>query len=256
MKKATKKIVIHAFLIYTLINVFTYALYHAAYLFTNDALGLTFEYIAYYVSNIVDFMTPPVMATVMLVLASREGTKKAFLHTLLISAARIYYTLPYYYLIFIYNYQYDSIESIFISFFTSLASIIIIALGALISFVIAIFVLGKRIKLPYREALSTLPELVNKPSTLDFLNTVSLPILVFVVLRFVINLISELVDTIMFFVEYGDSYTLAEIGTMVGNYLLLFILLVVSYLASMKVKNYLVKYSKEIQELEEADIQK
>ena len=246
MKKTTKKIVIRAFLIYTLVSIFTYALYHTAYLFTNDTLGLTFEYIAYYVSSIVDFLTPPVMATVMLVLASREGTKKAFLHTLLISVARIYYTLPYYYLIFIYNYQYDSIESIFISFMVSLASILLIALGALVSFVIAVFILGKSTKKPYSEALSTLPELVSKPSTLDFLNTVSLPLLVFALLRFVISLVGELIDTVLFFVEYGADYTIAEIVTMVGNYFLLFVLLVVSYLASMKLKNYLARYSKEL----------
>ena len=248
MKKTTRKIVIRAFLVYTLVSIFTYALYHTAYLFTNDDLGLTFEYIAYYVSSIVDFLTPPIMATIMLVLASREGMKKAFLHTLLISAARIYYTLPYYYLIFIYNYQYDSIESISISFLVSLASIILIALGALISLVIAVFVLGKNIKKPYSEALSTLPELVSKPSTLDFLNTVSLPLLVFALLRFVISLISELADTIIFFVEYGADYTIAEIGTMVGNYVLLFVLLVISYLISMAIKNYLVRYSKELDE--------
>lgn len=246
MKKATTKIAIRAFLLYTLISIFTYALYHTAYLFTNDTLGLTFEYIAYYVSNAVDFLTPPIMATVMFVLASREGTKKAFLHTLLISTARIYYTLPYYYLIFIYNYQYDSIESIFISFMVSLASILLIALCALISFVLAIFVLGKSTKKPYSEALSTLPELVRKPSTLDFLNTVSLPLLVFALLRFVISLVGELIDTILFFVEYGADYTIAEIGTMVGNYVLLFVLLVISYLISMVIKNYLVKYANRI----------
>ena len=245
MKKATNKIAIRAFLIYTLINVITYALYHVAYLFTNDTLGLTFEYIAYYVSNAVDFLTLPVMATVMLVLAAREGSKKAFLHTILISTARIYYTLPYYYLIFIYNYRYDSIESIAVSFAASVISILLIALGALVSFMIAIFILGKRTKKPYREVLSSLPELVSKPSTLDFLNTVSLPLLIFALLRFSVSLISEIADTVIFFVEYGGDYTITEIGTMVGNYILLFVLLVASYIICAKVKNYLAKYENE-----------
>ena len=248
MKNPTTKIVIRAFLIYTFINVFTYALYHTAYLFTNDTLGLTFEYIAYYVSNAVDFLTLPIMATLMLVLASRESTKKAFLHILLVSSARIYYTLPYYYLIFIYNYQYDTIESIFISLIASIVAILLISLGALISFIIAILIFGKRTKKHYREALTMLPELVNKPSTLDFLNTVSLPILIFALLRFIISLVTEVIDTIIFFVEYGDSYTLTEIGTMVGNYILLFVLLVVSYIISAKVKNHLAKYAKELDE--------
>lgn len=241
MKKTTKRIVIRAFLIYTLVSIFTYALYHIAYLFTNDALGLTFEYIAYYVSNAVDFLTPPIMATVMLVLSAREGAKKAFLHTLLISTARIYYTLPYYYLIFIYNYNYDSIESILISFAVSVVAIVIVALGALISFVIATFILGKRMKKRYSEIISSLPKIVKEPSTLDFLNTASIHLLVFTLLRFAISLIGELTDTVIFFVEYGSDYTLAEIGTMLGNYVLLFILLVVSYLVCAKVKNLLAR---------------
>ena len=248
MKKATRKIVIRAFLIYALINIFTYALYHIAYLFTNDTIGLTFEYIAYYVSNTVDFLTTPVIATVMLVLSAREGAKRAFLHALLISAARICYTLPYYYMIFIYNYQYDSIESILISFAASLVAIVLIALGALISFVITMLILSKRTKKPYIDTISSLSDIVNKPSTLDFLDTVSLPLVIFALLRFAIGLISEITDTVIFFVEYGADYTLAEIGTMIGNYVLLFVLLVLSYLISVKVKNYLAKYEKDEKE--------
>lgn len=245
MKKATNKIAIRAFLIYTLVCIFVYALYHIAYLFTNDTIGLTLEYIAYYASNAVDFLTPPVMATVMLVLCAREGMKKAFLHTLLISTARIYYTLPYYYLILIYNYRYDSIESLFISFLVSVVAIILIALGSLISFVIATFIVGKRMKKRYSEVISSLDDIVNKPSTLDFLDTASTHILVFVLLQFTIALISEITDTVIFFVEFSTDYTLTEIGTMIANYAFLFGLLVILYITCARVKNYLAKYQKD-----------
>ena len=93
----------------------------------------------------------------------------------------------------------------------------------------------------YSEVISSLHDIVNKPSTLDFLNTASIHLLVFTLLRFAISLIGELTDTVIFFVEYGSDYTIAEIGTMLGNYVLLFILLVVSYLVCAKVKNLLAR---------------
>ena len=240
MKQNNKRIVPRAFLIYSGINIFVYALSHIAYLFENDTIGVTFEYISYYTSATLEFLAPPLLATLMLVLAAKEGTKMALFHILLVSTARIFYTLPYYYLIFIYNYRYDSLESILVAFAASVFIIILTALGAYISFAAALLVLKRKEKMTRDEIISALPKIVSEPTTSDFLGKSGLPILIFALLRFGLSLLSEIVDTVMFFVRFRSDYTLTEIATMLINYVLLFAFLILSYYLSSRFKNKLV----------------
>lgn len=242
MEYTEKKIAARSFLIYAAINVFVYTFSHLAYLFTNDVAGVIFEYIGYYTHRALEFLAPPALAAIMLVLCAKEGIKKALLHTLLISCARIFYTLPYYYIIFIYNYRYDSIESLLISLIASISVILLTALGAYISFSVAVIVMKRRHGKSRAEIIDSIPELISKPSGSDFLNDESLPILIFVLLRFALSLITEIFDTVIFFVKYGYDYTTAEILTMLANYVFIFLLLIASYFIACGVKNYFAKH--------------
>lgn len=237
MKLNLKKLATLSFLIYVGLNVFKYLLSHTAYLFENDALGVTIEYVSYYASKLLDFLAFPALTTVAFVLFAYEGAKKALWHTAMISTARIFYALPYYYLIFFYDFGYDSLESLALSFIASVLIMLITVFGSYISVLIAVAVLKQKEKITRADILVALPEIVKEPSNNDFLSKANLPILVFAFLRFCFGLISELVDTVTFFISYRADYTFAEIATMLVNYVLLFALLILGYLISSRVKN-------------------
>ena len=240
MKYNVRRLTSRAFLIYMLINIFTYAFAHTAYLFVNDAFGLTFEYISIYLSRIADFLAPPIIATLAFTVYSVFGMRKAMLFSLGVASARIFYTLPYYYLIFIYNYAYDSVESIALSFIASLLVIGLTVGGAAISVLIAAAVLKKKTRLDRKALKDTLPELIEERSGFDFLGRENVAFLVFALLRFAVELLKELIDTVLFLIEYRSDYSAAEILTILANYVLIFALLVASYALAVLIKNKVV----------------
>ena len=217
----------------------------------SSEFGEIFSYFGYYILKSVEFLAPPLIATLTLLVFSAAGMKKAISFSIRLSLARLFYTIPYYYIIFIYNYAYDSIESIFLSTLASAFVILLTFAGALFCVRVAIFVREKSAKQSKGEVISELPEILKKRSGLDFISDASLPIFVFVILRFAYSFITEIVDTAAFFIEYGADYTAEEILTILGNYVLLFALLVVSYILCVKVKNTLTKDTeKELSEIQ------
>ena len=238
MKQNCRKITLRAFGIYALLNALVYLLSHIAYLFENDGVGKMFEYISYYVTGIFDFLIPTTLATVMLTLYASVGIKKALLHTALISTGRIFYTLPYYYLAFFDSfYGLDFLELLLLSFAVSVLIILFNVLSAYISVMIATLVLKLVSKKTRAEIITELPEIVKTPSTLNFLEYTNIPILVFSLTGFAFALLEELVNTAVYFVRYKLDYTAEEITTILVNYVLLFVLLILSYIVSIRVKN-------------------
>lgn len=241
MNQNTKKIATRAFLVYAAVNIFSYVLVHISYLFADSSFGEIFSYFSYYVLKALEFVAPPLIATLALLVFSQDGTKKAMLFTLKLSLARLFYSVPYYYIIFIYNYAYDSLESLFLSVMASALVVLLTFMGALISVRIAIYALGRVGKMTRAETLAKLPSIIDKRSSTDFLDKASLPLLVFAFLRFAFSFISEVIDTVSFFIEYRSDYTAEEIVTILINYVILLALLVASYLVCMVVKNRVMK---------------
>lgn len=240
MKYDLKKITSRAFLIYGAINVFTYLFAHVAYLFANDVIGELFEYVSYYLSKTVEFIAPPVIAAVALTVLIGYGKGALVKFTLTVASARLFYSLPYYYIIFIYNYGYDSIESISLSLLASALVILLTFGGALISLGIYSLVLNKQCKKCGAAKEEALTAIITKSTVTDFLCAVNIPILTFALTRFAFSFVMELIDTITFFVEYRSDYLPKEIITILVNFTLLFVLLVVSYLIAANVKNALI----------------
>ena len=241
MKYDTKRITSRAFLIYALVNVFAYVFAHVAYLFASDVIGKLFEYISYYLSKSVEFIAPPVIAAVAYLILRESGRRSAILFTLAVASARVFYSLPYYYIIFIYNYGYDSVESILLSFLATVLVILVTMLGVLISigvYLLALRVISGRSGEDFKEALARPTE---KASITDFLARGNLPVLVFALSRFAFSLAIELVDTVAYLIEYRGDYLPSEIITILVNYTHLFILLVASYLIASLIKNKLIK---------------
>ena len=205
MKYDLKKITSRAFLIYGAINVFTYLFAHVAYLFANDVIGELFEYVSYYLSKTVEFIAPPIIAAVALTVLIGYGKGALVKFTLTVASARLFYSLPYYYIICIYS-----------------------------------LVLNKQCKKCGAVKEEALTALITKSTVTDFLCAVNIPILTFALTRFAFSFVMELIDTITFFVEYRSDYLPKEIITILVNFTLLFVLLVVSYLIAANVKNALI----------------
>lgn len=240
MKYDAKRITLRAFVIYSLVNVFAYAFAHVAYMFYSDAIGEIFEYLSYYISKSVEFLAPPVITAIAYMIYKECGIQKALLSTLAIASARIFYALPYYYIIFIYNYGYDSIESICLSLFATMLVVLVTLLGIIISISTYMLVVKIMFKRSGDDLLSELDMPIEKTLIFDFLSRGNLPILIFALLRFAFSFILELIDTITFFIEYRSDYRPSEIITILLNFTLLFILLVASYLLASAIKNKLV----------------
>ncbi|MBQ7343360.1 MAG: hypothetical protein IJW53_01195 [Clostridia bacterium] len=240
MKYDTKRITSRAFLIYSLVNVLAYAFAHVAYLFANEVIGELFEYVSYYLSKSLEFLAPPIIAAIAYLILKTSGRRRAILFTLAVASARVFYSLPYYYIIFIYNYGYDSVESILLSFLATVLVILVTMLGVLIS--ICVYQLVERIicKRSGEDIREALARPIEKTSITDFLARSNLPVLVFALSRFAFSLTLELVDTVAYLIEYRGDYLPTEIITILVNYILLFVLLVVSYLIASLIRNKLI----------------
>ncbi len=240
MKYDTKRITSRAFLIYSLVNVLAYAFAHIAYLFANEVIGELFEYVSYYLSKSLEFLAPPIIAAIAYLILKTSGGRGAILFTLAAASARVFYSLPYYYIIFIYNYGYDSVESILFSFLATVLVILVTMLGVLIS--IGVYHIVERIIYKRRRENPTeaLARPTKKASITDFLHRANLPVLVFALSRFAFSLTLELVDTVAYLIEYRGDYLPTEIITILVNYVLLFVLLVASYLIASLIRNKLI----------------
>lgn len=240
MKYTQKKITTVSFLIYAAVNVFTYLFAHVAYLFSNDIIGGFFEYVSYYLAKTVEFLAPPTIAAVALLLLLNHGKSAVVKFSFAVASARILYSLPYYYLIFIYNYRYDSLESISLALAAGALVILLTVGGTLVSITLAFMVIKRT-----TGGTDAIKEAGKRTATLDFLAIGNLPVLTFALARFAFSLITELVDTVSFFISYRSDYLPIEIITMLVNYVLLFILLVASYLIASTVKKLLITKTEE-----------
>ena len=240
MKYKTKKLTTRAFLIYTAINVIAYVFAHIAYLYANEASGEVYEYFSYYLSKSLEFIAPPILATLTYLVYKQDGVKRAIAFSASVSSARVFYSLPYYYIIFIYNYGYDSVESILISFGASILVILATVAGIFIS-ILAYFLLLKIMRKRSGNGSGDDDKLrISQAPITDFLARSNLPVLTFAVVRFAFSLALELVDTVTFLIEYHADYRPSEIITILANFTLLFILLVVSYLIAAAIRNKLI----------------
>ena len=230
-----KRTVPLAFLSFAGAYLLTFLMTYVATLIENDAIGTVVEYAGYYLFSAISFIAPVVLAAIILIVYAYRKTSVLVASAFLIAAASVFYVFPTTYLEYVYTY--GSVEAIIFALSSSIGSVLRMLVSVFASVWIATFVLGKTLKKTHNEVREYLPELLSEKSGVDFLSHTSLPILVFVLYRFVIELIGEIAYTVVFFITYGSDYSGAEIFTMLINYVLLFVFLVAAYLLTCLVKN-------------------
>ncbi len=230
MKYNLKKLSGRAFCILSAINLMIYALAHASYLTANDTAGAVIEYIAFYVFKCADFLIPAVIALIGIAVYAYLGFRAAFGVTLVLSLSRLFYTVPYYYIIFIYNHGFDSLEAISIALIASAGVILFTLLSALVSGKITFMIAGGRRADKRADTKSYMKEKMRIDKMGSYLSDGNLPALFISAVYFVTGLIGEIIDTVSFFIEYASDFRGYEILTIVANYLLLFALLIGGYI--------------------------
>ena len=234
-----KTLLSRSFIIIALLSLFNYIFAHLAYMNMSTDTGLVYEYLTLYIAKIASFLIPVAVSILTVAVYACEGAKSAAIGALTLSAARLFYYLPYYYLIFILNYAYDSIESILLSLISCLGVVAFTVLFAFVTVYLTKLILTKRSKDKrnfsardhMRDSLFT-----NQP-VLDITAGTNLTALIASILALISSIIPEIIDTVSFFLDYGFDYTTGEILTIMLNYLLIFALTIGSYLLAVYLKN-------------------
>ena len=236
-----KKLCSKAFCLLGVYHLARYLFAHAAYMHMQDETGIIFEYITLYLNKITDFLVPAIIGVLTLLSYTYISMRSAIKISLISASATLFFSIPYYYIIFIYNYGYDSIESLTLAAIATLTTIIFTFILSMISLAISLALIRKSQKLGRGMAREYLTSALAEKSTGDFSNGANPTLIVFPAVSFVYLLINELIDTVTFFTDYRLDYTAGDIIVITLNYVLLFFLLALSYLVMCKIKNGMIK---------------
>lgn len=187
-------------------------------------------YTAYYVSRFFEFALPIFAAAIMLTHA--QTMKRALLSALLLSLPRLVYTIPYYYLDYVYD-IYDSKEAILLSLATSAAVILFVSLKTYIFYAVMRFFI--------KRAGIDAPTFPIKPFDLE--RPEAFGILAASLTAFLVSLGFEIYDTVVFFIEAGTRYRTSEILSIVGSYVFLIAAFILTHAISCLLASYLKKKS-------------
>ena len=236
-----KKLLSRSFIIIAIFSIFNYLFAHLAYMNmdTNMDAALVYECITLYIAKIANFLIPVAISIMTVAVYACEGAKSAAICAFTLSSARLFYYLPYYYLIFILNYAYDSIESISLSLIASIGVVVFTVLFAFVTVYLTKLIITKQNKNKrdfsardyIRDAFSV------KQNPFDITTGANLSILIASLLSLTSCIIPEIIDTVSFFLDYGFDYTTGEILTIMLNYLLIFALTIGSYPLAAYLKN-------------------
>lgn len=220
-----------------------------------------FEYVRLFFNKFVEFALPPIAACLLMSAYFDGGIKKSLICAIYLALPRIIYLLPYYYLYHI-AYGYDSIESICLSGLVTVFGVALmwahITVLFLLARMIAIMAITKSLandlppavqksipidikKMLNKQAKKAFGEQINFSDAFDFDEPLTLGIFVTVFGEFIVNLIREIADTVVYLVNYAGYYRIDEIIYIMGSFIFLIIELLtvhfISYHVFKKINN-------------------
>ena len=199
------------------------------------------EYTRIFLTKFAEFALPTIAASILFKICFDSGIKSIIKGAVIFALPRIVYLLPYYYLYHI-AFGYDSIESISLS---ALVTVFGVAINALV--ILALFFIARLLatnaamkpiiaKLPPKvqqnltketksearlEAVKSLSAVDIPEQAFDLQNPITLGIFGAAFSGFGINLLSEIIDTVTYLVDYAGYYRMDEIIYIVVCYLFL-----------------------------------
>lgn len=178
----------------------------------------TLEYVRLAITKIIDFIIPTVSALLLFPKILTAPPYRVYPAALLLALSHAFRNLPYYYL---YNlaFGYDSIESISI---TVPLALFLSALYALYSVALAYVAKLLFYKRGAKDSDATLP-----CQLFSISSPVSFAVFSIAFIHFLALLISEAVDTVIFFIEYADSYRIGEIIYIFGSFIYILVTMLI-----------------------------
>lgn len=216
-------------------SILEYSLYHIEHLFSGSVFGDIMYYIRHYLTEGFEFIIPALVGTLMLIILTYYGWRSALLFGALASISRLFYFLPWYYMHYIYNMGFDSLESIFFSFLTSVGFSLLSYLECALFFGVAaalLYLTRRREK----DALTYLKESMPRHDTWNVTQGCEMLIGSLSLLAFLRRCIVLTADTISFFLKHGSSFRTSELLSIVIDYLLALIYLIVAHLVICRIK--------------------
>lgn len=232
-----KNIHIKVFGIFTAYNLIYYLFSHIVYMFGDSDGGIILSYINLFASKILEFLLLPAIVAVMLTLYTYVSTRSALLVGFIASLSRFIYAIPYYYLES-YSRTLSSLEAIILSLLITLAVIVCTYIFALSLFGTSLLILRA---MKGKSSADSLREGFNLHSHSDFLAYGNLPVTAACFVRFLAALAFETVDTVGFFKENRYDYTWDEIALIAFDFVLIFALLIASYIISVRIRKTLIE---------------
>lgn len=219
-----------------------------------NVLGFTFFYLQTFVITgaasfyILHFLTKTLEtallvfgATVLFCGVAAFGGKYMLPRLPLFLLPRFLYSLPNDYLSFL-SYGYDSLESVVLGLLLSVAQLLVYALLLLLFATLGMFLshaATKKSKIPF-----SLRDGDGGEDIFDFSRASNLALLGIAGGVFLYNLISEIVNTVSYLMDYAGSYTVGEIVYMLFTYLFLLALAVGGYLLAVLVRGRFLRRGK------------
>ena len=235
MKLQYKGLYTRASLVLTLAYSMTFlSFYLANSLYTDKAF---FAYLWYLVQKSTFLLLPLVSAMLTLLADSYLGMKKALVRLIPLSLAKMIYSLPYYYLYFVYDIYYDSIDALFLGFIQATFEVIFLYLFTLLIFLVMRYFLGV-----FGRRGETKDKLLAKKTVLNFADPVSRTFALSSLLCFLYIFIVEIIDTISIVSRYSGRLRGGEIAYIVFSYCFDVLLLALHYFVLSLIKNYIAEY--------------
>ena len=189
----------------------------------------TLEYIRFATSELIDFLIFSLTAVLIFPKVLNEKAYRAYPTALFVCSAHVFYNVPYYYLYHI-AYGYDTAESLSICI---PFSVFLSALYAL--YAVAIAYACKLIFKKCGGSFEAAAEACNAPA----LGTpISRTVFWSVFIHFSIRLVGEIIDTVIFFIEFSDSYRIGELLYILGSFVYILLVFIFSLFISSQVYNH------------------
>ena len=233
--KIKDKLRLSAPLMLTLISLLDFLIYYIIQLFFWDSDVAA--YISHFSGRFFEFAIPIFAAALMLVKMPKG--KKMLLYALCLALPRLIYSLPYYYLRYVYD-VYDSKEAIVLSLITNIAVILLLMLKTLLLYAV--------IRLLMKRAGTDEPKFPLSP--FDFDSPVVFGIMISALIPFVIELALEVYSTVSFFIEKGAKYRTDDIIFYCGSFVFLIASLILSHTLACLITNLIKRKSEKAEKTE------
>ena len=183
-------------------------------------------YASYFLEYVLQTITALFVAVAILAGHGIENRKSRFLSAFKLSLPRLIYLVPYYYLYYLSD-GWDSLEALGLLSLRSLFLLFLFALEACIYYLIAVFMAKKS---------GDVWNFFAPSDFFDFSKSAASAVFSVCFAKFIINLIGEGLDVIIYLIDYEEFYSATEIFYLLGKVTLAFATLFLSHVLFMQVR--------------------